>query len=147
MAVGVFATVFLLLVGLGALSYRDDRDSDVAVRLAKQREETERFMHSPFEPETISSSSRGTADELPDPRLTQGKSLYEAKTCNACHGDGGVGTLAGPTLVGISGKYPSERLRVWLKQPTEKMRAGGMMPLELTDEEMNSLIAYLKSLK
>jgi hypothetical protein len=34
-----------------------------------------------------------------------------------------------------------------LKQPTDKMTEGGMTPLEVSDEEMKALIAFLNSLR
>lgn len=148
LAVGTFAAVFVALVWLGALSYRDDhRDPGVAAQLAKQREETEQFVRTPFEPETAGSSLAAANVALADPLAAQGKKLFEAKTCNACHGDGGVGTPAGAKLIGIGAKLPPDKVAAVLKQPTEKMAAGGMTPLNLKDEEMKALIAYLNSLK
>ncbi len=147
-AVGAFAIVFLSLAGLGALSYRDDhRDPGIAGQLAKQREETEQFMRAPFEPEPSEASLAAANVALADPLAAQGKALYEAQSCNACHGEGGVGTAAGARLVGIGGKLPPDKLANVLKQPTEKMTAGGMTAVEIGDGEMKALIAYINSLK
>ena len=72
---------------------------------------------------------------------------FEAKSCNACHGDGGVGTPAGAKLISIGAKLPPDKLAAVLRQPTEKMTAGGMQSVKLSDEEMKALIAYLNILK
>ncbi len=147
-AVGAFTLVFLALVLLGALSRRDDRrNPGVAAQLAKQREETEAFMRAPFEPETAGSSLAAANVALADPLAARGKTIFETKSCNACHGDGGVGTPAGAKLIGVGAKLPPDKLEAVLRQPTEKMAAGGMTSVKLKDEEMKALIAYLNSLK
>jgi ubiquinol-cytochrome c reductase cytochrome b subunit len=141
LVVGFFALVFLSLVGLGVLSYRaDHRDPAIVKQLAWQREETEAFMKEPFEP------------EMPMvPMLTQleakGKAVYEANTCNSCHGDQGEGSAAGSKLIGIRKKHSGDQLSAILKQPTDKMTEGGMTPLEISEEEMKALIAFLHSLR
>jgi mono/diheme cytochrome c family protein len=84
---------------------------------------------------------------LADPLAAKGKTIFEAQSCNACHGDGGVGTAAAPALAGITAKFSSDYLVELLKHPTAKMTAGGMPPVELPPDELMALIAYLKSLK
>jgi len=147
-AVGVFAILLLSLVGLGMLSYRDDhRDQGIAAQLAKQREETEQFMRASFEPEPSQASLAAANVALADPLAAQGKTIYEAQSCNACHGDGGTGTAAGAKLIGIGAKFPADKLTALLKQPTDKMIAGGMTAVEVSDQEMRALVAYINSLK
>ncbi len=147
-AAGTFTLILFSLVWLGALSHRDDRrDPGVAAQLQKQREETEQFMRAPFEPETASSSLAAANVALADPLAAKGKKIFEAKSCNACHGDGGVGTPAGAKLISIGAKLPPDKLAAVLRQPTEKMTAGGMQSVKLSDEEMKALIAYLNILK
>jgi len=146
LTVGVFALVFFSLVALGALSYRDDHgDPGVVKQLAKQREETEQFMRAPFEPERMGAS---LADAAPaDPLVTAGKALFEAQSCSACHGEGGEGTAAGTRLIGIGAKMAPEQLAGLLRNPTDKMKDGGMAPLTIKDEEIRAIVAYLNSLK
>lgn len=145
-SVGVFALVFLSLVALGALSYRDDHsDPGVVDQLAKQREETEQFMRAPFEPEMMGASLAAAAPA--DPLVTQGKAIFEAQACSACHGEGGEGTAAGSKLIGIGAKMPPEQLANILRNPTDKMKEGGMTPLTIKDEEIKAIVAYLNSLK
>jgi ubiquinol-cytochrome c reductase cytochrome b subunit len=147
-AVATFAIVFFSLVGLGALSYRDDhRDPSIAAQLVRQREETERFMRVSFEPEPSGASLASANVALSDPLAAQGKAIYEAQSCNACHGDGGIGTAAGPKLIGIGARFSADKLTALLKQPTDKMTGGGMTAVEISDAEMKALVAYLDSLK
>ncbi len=147
-SVGVFTIVFLSLVGLGLLSqYSDRRDPGIAAQLAQQREETKRFMRARFEPEMSVSSLAAANVALADPLAAKGKQIYEAQSCNACHGDGGVGTPAGSKLVGIGAKFGPNKLATLLRQPTNTMTAGGMPPVQLTNDDMRALIGYLNSLK
>jgi ubiquinol-cytochrome c reductase cytochrome b subunit len=147
-AVGIFTLILFSLVWLGALSRRDDRrDPGVATQLTRQREETEQFMKSPFEPETAGASLAAANLALANPLAAQGKLIYEAQDCVSCHGDGGVGSDAGPKLLGIGAKMPPDKIIGVLKQPTAKMEEGGMTAVELREEEMKALLAYLNSLK
>jgi ubiquinol-cytochrome c reductase cytochrome b subunit len=147
-AVGLFLAILSSFVALGVMSYRDDRrETGVAAQLARQREETERFMREPFEPETAGATLAATNVALADPLAARGKAVYEAQSCNACHGDDAAGTSAGPSLLGVSAKYAPEQLTGVLQHPTELMTAGGMQPVELSDEEMRALVAYLRGLK
>jgi ubiquinol-cytochrome c reductase cytochrome b subunit len=147
-AVGAFTTAFFTLVGLGLLSYRDDqRDPSIAAQLAKQREETAAYMRAPFEPEPSEASLIAANVALADPLAAQGKAIYEAQSCNACHGEDGIGTPAGPKLVGIGAKLAPDKLADLLKSPSDRMIAGGMTSVELKDEQLKALIAYLNSLK
>jgi mono/diheme cytochrome c family protein len=78
--------------------------------------------------------------------VAQGKTIFEANACNACHGDGGTGALA-PALIGIGTRMPSDKLEAFLAKPSDKAVAGGMPVPKLSGDEMQALIAYLNSLK
>src|SRR5467141_4762128 len=101
------AFVLFALLGLGLRSqYVDKHDAGVAQQLAKQKTEEEEYTRKPFEPE-LSSASLAAANVAPaDPLAAKGKAIFEAQSCNACHGDGGVGTAAAPAIVGIAAKFP-----------------------------------------
>jgi ubiquinol-cytochrome c reductase cytochrome b subunit len=145
-AMGSYAFVMFVLVGLGLRSqYLDKHDPGVAQQLAKQEIEENDYMKKPFEAELSSSSLTSANAALADPLAAKGKTIFEAQSCSACHGDGGVGTAAAPTLVGIKAK--GEQLTQLLKHPTAKMTAGGMPPIDLPPDELKSLIAYVESLK
>jgi ubiquinol-cytochrome c reductase cytochrome b subunit len=147
-AIGAFAFLLLSIAALGWLSYAGDRrDPGIAAQLAKQREETEQFMAKRFEPESAVSSLASVNVALADPLAAAGKKIYDNESCDACHGENGIGTNAGPKLIGTSEKVSAEDLATVLRHPTPKMVVGEMKPVELNDEDMKALVAYLKSLK
>ena len=147
-AVGTYVFIFLALFGLGAVSYRSDHgDPGFAAQLIAQQKASEEFMHQPFQPE-LSQASLSTANAaLADPVAAKGEKVYQAQSCNACHGDGGSGTPAGPKLTGIHARFSADQLTALLKKPSPKMTAGGMSPLELPVEDMTTLVTYLGSLR
>ena len=147
-SVGLFTAVLLGLAGLGVISHRQDmRNPGVAAQLKAQREATKEFMNAKFEPELSGSSLSAQNVALSNPEAAKGKEIFEAQGCNACHGDNGVGTAAAPKLVGVGTKYDAAKIEAMLHTPTAKMTAGGMPPVQLKNDEMKQLIAYLQSLK
>jgi ubiquinol-cytochrome c reductase cytochrome b subunit len=147
-AMGAYAFVLFVLVGLGLRSqYLDKHDPGVAQQLAKQNTEEAEYMHKPFEPELSSASLTAANVALADPLAAKGKTIFEAQSCNACHGDAGVGTAAAPALVGMAAKSSPDQLAQLFKHPTLKMTAGGMPPIDLPPDDLKALIAYLASLK
>lgn len=147
-AVGTYVFIFLALFGLGAISYRNDHNNPgYAAQLTEQQKAAEEFMHQPFEPELSPASLSTINAALADPRVAKGEKVYQSQSCNACHGDGGSGTPAAPKLAGIHARFSADQLTTLLKNPTSKMTAGGMSPLELPAEDMTALVAYLGSLK
>ncbi len=93
--------------------------------------------------------------------VNNGKQLFQAKGCIACHAAPGVpgatGTI-GPSLAGIGdpNKRPtladgqsntSEHLKRWIQDP-QALKPGTMMPnLNLSDKESDDLVALLQSLR
>jgi ubiquinol-cytochrome c reductase cytochrome b subunit len=147
-AMGSYGFVLLALVGLGLRSqYLDSHDPSVAQQLARQESEQQEYMRRPFEPELSSATLAAANVALADPQAAKGKAIFESQSCNACHGDGGVGTAAAPALLGISTKYSPEQLAVSFEHPTAKMTTGGMPPVNLPPDDIKALIAYLQSLK
>jgi mono/diheme cytochrome c family protein len=136
------------LIGLGLRSeYQDHHDPAVAQQLGRQKAEEDEYMRKPFEPDLSSASLASANVALADPLAAKGKTIFEAHSCNACHGDGGIGTAAAPALVGISAKFPSDQLSNLLQHPTTKMTAGGMSAVDLPSDDLKALIAYVESLK
>lgn len=147
-AMGAYAFVVFALVGLGLRSqYLDRHDPGVAQQLAKQQAEESDYAHQPFEPELSSASLAAANVSLADPVAAKGKTIFEAQSCNACHGDGGTGTAAAPALVGLSKKLDADQVAALFQHPTAKMTAGGMPPIDLPPDDTKALIAYLESLK
>src|ERR1700726_4101672 len=88
-AMGAYAFLVFSLVGLGLRSrYLDRHDTGVAQQLAKQRAEEDDYMREPFEPELSSASLAAANMTLNDPLAAKGKTIFQVRSCNACHGDG-----------------------------------------------------------
>jgi ubiquinol-cytochrome c reductase cytochrome b subunit len=144
-SVGIFVLVFLALGFFGLQSRREDRNNPgLAAQLQKQHEAEEDFMKEPFEPEVVMA---GAAASPPAPMNAKGESLFVVQGCNACHGDGGVGGGIGPRLVGIGKKYDKQKIESLLRSPTPAMLSGGMPAVDLKQDAMDQLIAYLQSLQ
>ncbi|HLX84040.1 MAG TPA: cytochrome b N-terminal domain-containing protein [Terriglobales bacterium] len=147
-AMGAYVFVVFVLLGLGLRSqYLDRHASGVAAQLAKQKSEEDEYGRKPFEPELSSASLAAANVTLADPLAAKGKTVFEAQSCNACHGDGGVGTAAAPALIGIGTKFSPDQLAELFKHPSAKMNAGGMPPIDLPPDDLKALIAYVESLK
>jgi ubiquinol-cytochrome c reductase cytochrome b subunit len=146
-AVGCYVFVFLALFGLGYMSYRGDySDPAYAAQLAAQESEITNYMRQPFQPEQSGASATVTRGAAGDPLAAKGKAVYEVQSCNACHGDAGVGTAAAPALIGIGKSMSAEQLTSLLKAPSPKMTGGGMGPVDVAPDALDALVAYLRSL-
>ncbi len=147
-AMGAYAFIVFTLVGLGLRSqYLDKHDPAVAQQLAKQKTEEDEYARKPFEPELSAASLAAANVTLADPLAAKGKAIFEANSCNACHGDSGVGTAAAPSLIGLSAKLNPAQVAELFKHPTAKMTAGGMPPINLPPDDLKALITYVESLK
>ena len=60
---------------------------------------------------------------------------------------GKFGTPIGPDLSRVGGKYPAEYLARWLRDPALQRPTAHMPALELSDEDIRALAAYLASLR
>lgn len=101
-----------------------------------------------------------TANAPTEPLAAQGRLLYEQKGCASCHAISGVATKTpsgqvGPNLTNIAGRtqiagylnYSRENMAAWLKNP-QTVKPGTKMPnLQLKQEEIDALVAYLDTLK
>src|ERR1700726_755373 len=147
-AMGAYVFVVFMLLGLGLRSqYLDRHDSGVDHQLTKQKAEEDEYARKPFEPELSSASLAAANVTLADPLAAKGKTVFEGQSCNACHGDGGVGTAAAPALIGTNAKFSPDQLAQLFKHPTAKMDAGGMPPIQLSPDDLKALIAYVENLK
>jgi len=147
-AVTIYAFIFIGLGALGAISHRNDlRDPVIAPQLAKQRTDVENFMKRPFDPELAGPSLVAATLALTDPVAGQGKKVFDQEGCAECHGEDLAGTLSGPSLIGVGYKYDSGKMEAVLKQPTDAMTDGGMMAVDVKEEDLKVLIAFLQALK
>jgi ubiquinol-cytochrome c reductase cytochrome b subunit len=147
-AVGIYTVIMGTLIFFGWLSgYEDRKDPAIAKQVVRQREETEEFMREPFAPEPAAGSLSAVSAIVLDPVAAAGKKVYESEACDSCHGENGVGSSNGPKLVGKTAQKSPEELTNLLRHPTPKMLEGEMQPVTIPDEDLQSLVAYLKSLK
>jgi mono/diheme cytochrome c family protein len=143
------ACVVFGMVFLGIKSQIDDRQPGTAQQLALQHEEEKAFSAEAFVPYTNSpdtGSSEVNLAVVADPLVPKGKDIFNERGCSACHGDNGAGSVLAPSLVGITRKFPPDRLALLLHNPSPRMKAGGMPTVDAPPDEMNALIAYLSSL-
>ncbi|MEP6643553.1 MAG: cytochrome b N-terminal domain-containing protein [Acidobacteriaceae bacterium] len=146
-SVGMFAAIFLALGFFGIQSHREDANNPgVATQIQKQKQQEEEFMKQPFQPESVVAGGAAAATASLDGSAAQGQKLFVDQSCNACHGDAGVGGGVGPKLIGVGKKYDAQKLESLMKSPSAAMTAGGMPAVDLKPDEMKALIAYVESL-
>lgn len=81
-----------------------------------------------------------------DPKAIAGQRLYFDLKCSYCHSIGGKGGKVGPDLVKAADNESEEWLTKHFKDP-QAMTKGSIMPkMNLLDDEVASLVAYVKSL-
>lgn len=89
-------------------------------------------------------------------KAADGRKIYEAKECAKCHMIAGKGNKIGK-LDGVATKINADEMRKWLTQPLEMEKSLKEKPkvkmsskikqMGLKDAEIDSLIAYLQTLK
>ena len=77
----------------------------------------------------------------------EGKKIYDREGCAECHGEDLTGTSSAPSLIGVGDKYDRIKMEAVLKEPTQAMTDGGMMPVDVKPEELQVLITFLQALK
>ena len=81
-----------------------------------------------------------------DPKVSQGQRLYLDLKCAYCHSISGKGGKIGPDLAKAAEGESEEWLTKHFKDP-QAMTRGSIMPkLNLLDDEVNALVAFVKSL-
>ena len=78
----------------------------------------------------------------PDSTIIQGVHLFYSKGCNYCHNINSYGGIDGPDLTTIGRRLSIRELKVRIVNGGKNMPAYGGI---LTKEEMNNLVAFLKS--
>jgi ubiquinol-cytochrome c reductase cytochrome b subunit len=138
--------LFASLVFLGWQSGADDRrDPALRAKLAAQEEAEKQFAAAPFEPEESLGVHGGATVTTPDALSAQaakGSLLFESESCSGCHGAGGHGG-GGLVRIGDLSRYTSVQLAAMLRSPRPDMLAGGMQPVELKQDDLDAVVAYL----
>ncbi|HVT61095.1 MAG TPA: cytochrome b N-terminal domain-containing protein [Thermoanaerobaculia bacterium] len=148
-ALGSLLLVFATLVFLGYRSGADDRgDPAVRTKLAAQEEAERQFAAAPFEPEE-SLGVRGATIPPQPASLTseaaKGALLFESESCSGCHGPAGRGGDGLFQLGDLGKRFSIEQLAALLRKPRPDMEQGGMQAVQLKDEELRDVIAFLLS--
>jgi ubiquinol-cytochrome c reductase cytochrome b subunit len=145
-SVGAFFLFLIAYTALGLASYKDDyRDPGMAAQMHKQDADAKAFMQQPFVPEAAAGSVAAALASA-DPKVLKGQALFQAQSCSSCHGDGGIGTAAAGPLTSIGQKYTASQLNALLHAPNSAMTSGGMTSIDLKQDDMGALIAYLQQL-
>jgi ubiquinol-cytochrome c reductase cytochrome b subunit len=140
------SAIMVGIIFLGFKSHLDDmHDQSVAKQLAFQDQQDRDYTKSPFHARMESASGVPIAGPV-SPLVGQGKGVFTSQGCSSCHGNSGLGTAAGPSLVGITAKYPIPQLDDLLQHPNAQMTAGHMPVFHLPNEDMKALFSYLASL-
>ena len=89
--------------------------------------------------------SRGTAGSAASAQAEEGRAFFLAKGCASCHGHAAMpGSCRIPVGPDLSGYEPNpEFVRRWLRDP-RAVRPGTRMPrLDLSEDEIEALVAFL----
>jgi cytochrome c2 len=72
-----------------------------------------------------------------------GRTTFVKQGCHGCHTIGKIGTPIGPDLSHVGAKYRAEYLARWLRDPAYLRPSTHMPAIELTEEDIRALAAFL----
>jgi cytochrome c2 len=81
------------------------------------------------------------------PVVERGEAAFKKNGCYGCHLIGKFGTPIGPDLSHVGRKYDQNYLARWLRDPAQQRPSAHMPALELSEEDVRTLAAYLGSLR
>lgn len=79
--------------------------------------------------------------------VDQGKRYFMDSGCYGCHVVGKMGTPIGTELTHVGAKYSRTYLERWLRDPSAQRPSAHMPTLELSEEQVKALAAFLSSLR
>lgn len=79
--------------------------------------------------------------------IDQGKRYFMDSGCYGCHIVGKMGTPIGPELSHVGAKYSRAYLERWLRDPAAQRPSAHMPALELSEQQLKALAAFLSSLR
>lgn len=83
--------------------------------------------------------------QLENPQVVAGKRIWESNNCIGCHTLLGEGAYFAPELGNVYKRRGPEFIKVWMKsQPTGAPGRRQMPQFNLTDKELDDLVAFLK---
>lgn len=77
----------------------------------------------------------------------RGERVYVVQGCYGCHTVGRAGTPIAPDLSRVGARYSEAQLGQWLRDPAQQKPAAHMPRLELSEDEVRALAAYLATLR
>lgn len=86
-------------------------------------------------------------DSPPNPQVARGERIFQRNACESCHGvSGRNGTVAAPALAGTASLLPGSAIEALLRHHTNRMERGGMPPTNFNQQDMSSIVAYIRSM-
>ena len=76
-----------------------------------------------------------------------GKQYFMNSGCYGCHTVGKMGTPIGPDLSRVGAKYSRAYMERWLRDPSSQRPNAHMPVLELGEDQVKALAAFLASLR
>jgi cytochrome c553 len=77
------------------------------------------------------------------PLVEQGQRAFMNQGCYGCHRVGKVGTPIARDLSHVGATYRADYLERWLRDPSDVRPSSHMPKLELTDDDIRSIAAFL----
>jgi mono/diheme cytochrome c family protein len=81
------------------------------------------------------------------PSTERGKQYFMDSGCYGCHTVGKMGTPIGPDLSRVGAKYSRAYMERWLRDPSVQRPNAHMPALELSEDQVKALAAFLMSLR
>ncbi|MGH7306010.1 MAG: c-type cytochrome [Candidatus Rokuibacteriota bacterium] len=79
--------------------------------------------------------------------VQRGRQVFMSSGCYGCHIVGKMGTPIGPELSGVGAKYSRAYFERWLRDPSAQRPNAHMPTLELSEQQVTALAAFLSSLR
>lgn len=78
--------------------------------------------------------------------IAEGEKYFKRKKCSTCHKTTGVLAMLGPNLCGVASRLTEADMRKWIDNPGAIKPGTKMPPWDGTDQELDAVIAFLRSL-
>ncbi len=88
-----------------------------------------------------------TAARITDPTIRAGAKVFTANDCASCHKIHGQGGANGPDLSFVGRAREAQWLKTYVRDPESLNPQSTMPPFRLSEEDLDRLAAYLKSLQ
>jgi cytochrome c oxidase subunit II len=79
--------------------------------------------------------------------IDEGKRYFIDIGCYGCHVVGKMGTPIGTELTHVGAKYSRAYLERWLRDPSAQRPSAHMPALDLSEQQVKALAAFLSSLR